>query len=260
MTISDPPCLATWLLRHLVCGAKRESVVGDLIEQYGRRQSSSWYWWQALTTILATTSQDIRDHKLLAVRAIVAAYGFWLLQRLLLGFLMRTMEHQFVWMVPQVIREPAFLVLIDILPAVGMGWIVGRLHRQHRLAMVLAVAIFTLFFLPPFQVQEVLRRVTNALDDPRYVPALLAHLGAMVTMFVSCSAGCGLSRMGRHEVENWHDCLTAAQDSNLVVEATGNWTQTWIVDRRSGRASPTRAFPQLVLAPSDQVYPGWNCE
>jgi hypothetical protein len=68
MNSTHPPPLATWLLQRF--GAK-EALVGDLIERYQRGRSIGWYWRQVLPAILATAYQDIRDHKWLAVRAIL---------------------------------------------------------------------------------------------------------------------------------------------------------------------------------------------
>ena len=44
MRTSGPPALANWLLAKLVPGGKRESMIGDLIEQHQRGRSSAWYW------------------------------------------------------------------------------------------------------------------------------------------------------------------------------------------------------------------------
>src|SRR5262245_58613319 len=70
MKPSRPPRFATWLLRRLSPELRRDSLIGDLIEQYQRRRSPSWYWRQVLTAILGGAAGDIGDHKLLALRSI----------------------------------------------------------------------------------------------------------------------------------------------------------------------------------------------
>jgi len=47
-----PPRVATWLAQRLVSGPKRESLLGDLIEQYRQGRSGIWYWRQVLAAIL----------------------------------------------------------------------------------------------------------------------------------------------------------------------------------------------------------------
>jgi hypothetical protein len=199
MTAVSPPTVATWLLKRLGRRERIESLMGDLWEEHQRRRSAAWYWRQVVTAMAVGACQDIRDHKVLAVRAILTASGFWFLETLLLGFVMRHFWNEFAWTMtlPLVAREPAFIVINRIVPAAGMGWIVGWLHRQHQAAMVLAVAVFALLPIQvpplfPTPVPELLRRVANALNDPRYVPAFLTQLGAVTAVFVSVLLG-GLS-------------------------------------------------------------------
>jgi hypothetical protein len=57
----EPPRLARWLLRHLLDGAARSAIVGDLDEEFvrfvlperGRRAARRWYWRQTLGSIVA---------------------------------------------------------------------------------------------------------------------------------------------------------------------------------------------------------------
>ena len=53
MSIGQPPRVAAWLLERLASGPTRESLIGDLAEQYRRGRSSAWYWRQTLGSILA---------------------------------------------------------------------------------------------------------------------------------------------------------------------------------------------------------------
>jgi len=47
-----PPATATWMLRHLLSGGRNEALEGDLLEEFQRRCSASWYWRQVLGAIL----------------------------------------------------------------------------------------------------------------------------------------------------------------------------------------------------------------
>ena len=56
MTTRIPPRLATWLLTHLGPTFRRESLVGDLLEEYQRGRTSGWYWRQTGAALLISAS------------------------------------------------------------------------------------------------------------------------------------------------------------------------------------------------------------
>lgn len=67
MSAREPQRLATWILTRCTSEYRRESLLGDLMEQYQQR-GPWWYWWQALGAlrahtlrlILATTENEVR--------------------------------------------------------------------------------------------------------------------------------------------------------------------------------------------------------
>ena len=54
MSPAQPPRFPSWLLRRFPDGPRRESLIGDLDEQFARGRSSFWYWRQVLSAILVT--------------------------------------------------------------------------------------------------------------------------------------------------------------------------------------------------------------
>src|ERR1051326_2066080 len=50
---TQPPAIATWLLRHLGCSPNNDAVIGDLAERYHKRRSRMWYWRQVLITVIS---------------------------------------------------------------------------------------------------------------------------------------------------------------------------------------------------------------
>jgi hypothetical protein len=52
MTQSQPPAVASWMLRRLVLGDRTEAIEGDLLEEFQRRRSAGWHWRQVLGAIL----------------------------------------------------------------------------------------------------------------------------------------------------------------------------------------------------------------
>lgn len=149
MTASQPPRLATWLLTRLASGVKRESLIGDLVEQYQQGRSGSWYWRQAIAAMFTGAIQDVREHRLLALRAIgigvAAMWMFWALASiplraiwvlsnggLYVGGHWITLDYS--WM-----HYRGYLaLLLIVVGSAGSGWIVARLHRDHQTAMVFA--------------------------------------------------------------------------------------------------------------------------
>jgi hypothetical protein len=60
MTPRTPPRLATWLLIHLGPAYQRESLIGDLLEEYQRDRSRGWYWRQTGAALLIGASRLCR--------------------------------------------------------------------------------------------------------------------------------------------------------------------------------------------------------
>ena len=67
MRSDQPPAAATWLLDRFCADP---CLAGDLIEEYRDRQSTSWYWKQAIVAVSVYSTSQILQHKWLAVRAI----------------------------------------------------------------------------------------------------------------------------------------------------------------------------------------------
>jgi hypothetical protein len=51
MNASSPPRLAQWLLERCVSGPRRESLIGDMVEQYRRGRSAAWFWRQTIRIV-----------------------------------------------------------------------------------------------------------------------------------------------------------------------------------------------------------------
>jgi hypothetical protein len=55
-----PPTMAAWMLKHLVLGHRNEALEGDLLEEFQRRRSASWYWRQVLGAMFLGFSHVLR--------------------------------------------------------------------------------------------------------------------------------------------------------------------------------------------------------
>jgi hypothetical protein len=104
MRSSKPPALATWLVEHMVPGAKNEALAGDLIEQFSQGRSAGWYWRQVIGAIIVGCWSEFRTFgaafavTVIWASALTLFYGrFWVSaqMRVLVGTFMR---HGWDWM------------------------------------------------------------------------------------------------------------------------------------------------------------------
>src|SRR5262245_59942774 len=174
MTQRQPPRLAVWMLKHFGSGPDNDALFGDLAEQYAEKNSAWWYWRQTLGGIVATTFKDIRNHRLLTLRALIVGwFVFWFLWGRLMQYgvpffqpvtqvevesLYKSLYAvRSLFEVGVVGREDFWLFVRSMgnvenvawfcygaLATLGAcivgilsGWIVGRLHRR-KVSMVLA--------------------------------------------------------------------------------------------------------------------------
>ena len=152
MNQADPPRLSTWLLQRWAFGQRRQSMAGDLIEQYRDGRSAMWYRRQVLTTIVAAAVADVREHKLFAVRAI----AIWFVATIVLNWLTASLRRVAVPMVPQfggmavgdaaavlgLVRR-AFALLLCVGYA-AIGWTIARAQRDYTIGMVVLCAAIPL--------------------------------------------------------------------------------------------------------------------
>ena len=121
MTPRRPPMLATWVLERFCADP---GLAGDLIEEYGHRQSTRWSWKQAIMAIGAYSTSQILEHKWLAVRAIVTGFVIWYVfnATLLRGFVRP-------WLAPDTTMEKAVYLTLGYALWLANGWTIAKLHR-----------------------------------------------------------------------------------------------------------------------------------
>jgi hypothetical protein len=155
MMATYPPRVATWLLERFVEGPRRESLVGDLLEQYSQGRSTAWYWRQVLTAIVASAARDISAHKRLAVRAVAIGWLAYALLSLPVHWLavitsqriqdwIVTSGHYSFW--PVFLTGPLTATLFACIAGAAIGWIVARTHPNHAATMVSLFSVSVLLF------------------------------------------------------------------------------------------------------------------
>lgn len=61
MTRRKEPVLAVWLVKHLVASRRRESLLGDLFEEYQAGRSSGWYWREVVIALYLSLRSSARE-------------------------------------------------------------------------------------------------------------------------------------------------------------------------------------------------------
>ena len=73
MTRPQPPRLASWLLHHFASGPRRDSLIGDIVEQYQLGRSLTWYRRQVLAAVVIGSTTHVRTQPRRVLRALVLA-------------------------------------------------------------------------------------------------------------------------------------------------------------------------------------------
>jgi len=197
--VTAPPKTATWILRRFATCPDAEVIVGDLLEEYESGQRSrTWYWRQVLVAAGVSVWKDIRDHKLLAVRAVVVGWAFYILFSFpVVGLARFVIDGVTNWLIGTAWYSVwwelwGFFLLSEplVYSACALsGWLVARLHPTRPIAMVClyAASIFLfeyaqhlvgLFQHPPIAVPASALVVRTVLVIGRPVSILVGGLSA----------------------------------------------------------------------------------
>ena len=135
MTKQKMPAIAVWLLNRFGVPQNNESLMGDLVEEHGSGRSALWVWRQTAVAIAHTVTRDLRDHKLLTLRAVATGWAVNLAWARIIAL---ASQHE-LWRKHQGLYNALLSFTFLALPAIG-GWLVARTHLAKRGTMVLAYA------------------------------------------------------------------------------------------------------------------------
>jgi hypothetical protein len=181
MRSDQPPVIASWLLERFCADP---GLSGDLIEEYRTRQSSAWYWKQAIIAVSVYPFSQIVEHKWLAARAIITGYLIWYVfnATILRGVVRPRLD--LLGMDETMLRATYFVLAYALW--LGNGWIIAKLHRPYSTAMVLAYALWAIVASVP----PVYGVVMNMLDGSKDGSALAWEVTARVgTLLMLMSGG-----------------------------------------------------------------------
>jgi hypothetical protein len=146
MSPARVPAVAYWLLRRFAGGPTRESLIGDIDEQFARGRSSLWYWRQVMYAISVGITQGLRDHKLLAIRSVLLTWAvviLWVESTWTL-YLWVSEKWVYAWVDRSVVLFEFWIpfgggiCLIWCVGSAWCGWASARTSAGHRVAMVVA--------------------------------------------------------------------------------------------------------------------------
>jgi hypothetical protein len=193
MTSNQPQRMAFVLLEWFV--PDNEPLIGDLLEQCHDR-SAAWLWRQVLFAVLGQaivrvrTSPRMTTEGLLVATALLALLGF----QAVVGATL--MNHLLVLSDPawgqtgQYQAWQRYVIVPSLAVAVLTGRVIGRLHRAHRVAAVLALSVSAtiaaslnlMLFVPNVFLRPFLPQVgLQTLMATVFIAALFAGIGSRST-------------------------------------------------------------------------------
>jgi len=185
--------IAAWLFDRLDLDV---ALSGDLLEERERGRSAIWYWRQVVIAVWVGIWGAIRDHKVMALRAVATGFA---------------MEYffLFLWEYQSVLFKGHGLPLISIVMWIGnlslvlltqttTGWVVARTHGAHHIPMVL---MFLTCFFPWYFGPQLFWAIKMLVDwdhiDPAVHPYVLYTLVSNFLTVVSVLFGGILARPKR---------------------------------------------------------------
>jgi hypothetical protein len=241
--------IANWFLELLGLDA---ALTGDLLEECAGGRSTIWYWRQVLIAVLTSIWGAIRDHKLLALRAI--ATGFAIELPLI-----------FLWQFVPDLHLPPFSVefqiingTVSLLAHGTTGWIVARTHRAHPVPMASAFLVCFLLWYVSRNFSEGRMILVDSLTRPEARPYLALYLMVIFYAIVGVLAGGILGArpkeagLLRRPMEDWNEAL--AGHIQLAIRTSAS---RYIAYRRPDRGMRERSVGDLVLATGTNRHMYW---
>jgi hypothetical protein len=207
MNRRDLPRLATLVLEQFTSPLYRESLVGDLAEEWSDGRSPLWLYRQVVLAVARHSLDIARQHALWAITAVCIGWGTLLLLSLVTATapvsgwipqfgvgpqtIMALVAPREVgtWWVRHLILFRGFswlaYLIAQCLAAAGSGWVVRRVFAHDGGVMLLLfLSSFLLLSLP-----EGYRLTTDAFTHTRFVPYLSAYAGTVLVCGVGIIFG-----------------------------------------------------------------------
>lgn len=134
MKTTEPHIVAKWILENIRFENSSEAMIGDLLETFRTQtRSRAWYRRQVLMTVVSGFLSELRNHWVLALRAVGIG--------LEVSYLAHMLGHEFFFrlhnLLAPVISPNAAWIIVSVFCGLVSGWVVGLFHRRHQNAMLL---------------------------------------------------------------------------------------------------------------------------
>jgi hypothetical protein len=174
--------ITIWLLERLDLDV---ALTGDLLEECARGRSAIWYWRQVLIAVWVGVWGAVRDHKVLALRAVAtgcAVNAVWL-------FLWSKFPYVGLPVRPMISIGLVATLLIILLTQTATGWIVARTHRAHAIPMVLVFVIWLVLWHLSATFSYAKRLLMGSIDQAKFIPYLAWYLAPISIVAVGLLLG-----------------------------------------------------------------------
>jgi hypothetical protein len=160
MKPTKPPFLTTWILQNIHFENASDALIGDLLETFrSQKRSIAWYRRQVFATIMSGLLFELRNHWVLALRAVwVGLEIAYLAQMLGHGFFVRF--RPLLEPLQPLVNPYSAWIVISLFCGVASGGIVSLFHQKHRNSMLFVFVPCLLiwesivrFYLSPFHLQ-----------------------------------------------------------------------------------------------------------
>jgi hypothetical protein len=184
--------IATWLFE---CLGLDGALNGDLREERERGRSAVWYWKQVVIAVWVGMWGVVRDHKVLALRAVVTGVAM----EYLVGYFYTSifwLAHKFNFMYPTPVSLGNWVIQLSLilLGQGATGWVVARTHRAHQVQMVFAFLTGLILWMGYDDLSFTARTFMNSIDQPRFRPYLALHLASFFTVIFGVLLGSNMAR------------------------------------------------------------------
>jgi len=174
------------------------ALAGDLLEERERGCSAIWYWRQVLVALWIGIWGAVRDHKVLALRAVATGFAM----EYLVGVLWANLSHLLPSRPMLSMSQWIMHLSLALLTQTATGWVVARTHRARQVPMVLVFLIFFSIWNVWGSWDWVRMVLVDSIDQPRFRPYFAQYLITLFMMIVGILLGCMLARRREDRHEN----------------------------------------------------------
>lgn len=186
MNVTHAPRLATWILRRFGPKYCRGSMLGDLLEEYARRQSALWYWQEALTAVAIGMSGALSRNGLPLLRGLLGSWAvlitcLWSADSIAVHWLYQPSAPEGV--VQAALRWTAWLALLHLAHGAS-GCVLAQVPRRYRMLAIAALLLSLLDWKLPVVGRLMYRTLATTHDAAQFAGSLVEFTAAILGIWL----------------------------------------------------------------------------